>query len=130
MLELMNKVSELNNKLDKQFYQDEIRNQSIELTVVEPPSPAYEPPQVNPLTYQVKMHNNMAQCTPMDDGFRQESYKDESKSKNLNDKESLGANVNVQEEESPVDSHPTFASDPREDIIEEDRKSTRLNSSH
>ena len=113
----MDKLVKINNRLDKLIDRQETLFQTIKLEVVEPPSLPYKSPQVNPLTYLVKMHNNMAQSTPIDDGISEESYEDESE--NLNDTESLGANINMQEEESPIDSHTTFVSDPREDIMEE-----------
>ena len=86
--ELMNKLVKINTRLDKLMDRQEAQFQTIKLEVVEPPSPTYEPPHIQYLTYMAQMHNNMTQSTPTDDGYSEESSEDEID--DMNDIESLG----------------------------------------
>ena len=86
--ELMNKLVKINTRLDKLMDRQEAQFQTIKLEVVEPPSPTYEPPHINFLTYMAQMHNDKAQSPPIDDGYSEESYEDEID--DMNDIESLG----------------------------------------
>ena len=91
MTKLMSQMIEFNNLVKKLIDQQELQLQTIKFEVVEPPSPSHSHPQNNSLTYWLKMHNNMAQSTPIDDGYSEESYDDETN--DVNDIEGLGVEI-------------------------------------
>ena len=58
---------------------NELQHQTIEVEVVEPPSPLYEFPQNNSLTYWVNLQDRFAQSALIDYSSSEEDYGDETK---------------------------------------------------